>query len=261
VIRSRLHELFLDLVLDRDTQVAYTRQRQGEAGSFPVLLRKAPLNFLESALVIYLRQQLLQGAAADERVVVSQQELHDHLAVFERTGNQDRSGFEGKTCAAVDKLHKLGLLRRLGRGGERFEVSPTLKLLFSARTSSGSRARCAPWWSSRHRPTTRRRWRRATICCPTARSRTRRPRHDHAHRPARDPGPSRQPVPAGRDPVLQLGHLLRVFLVRRLAHGPPLRRALGVGQVDDPGRPQLAADAAQVARLQRGRARDGQGRP
>lgn len=132
VIRSRLHELFLDLVLDRDTQVAYTRQRQDEAGTFPVLLRKAPLNFLESAMVIYLRQQLLQGATADERVVVSQQELHDHLTVFERTGNQDRSGFVGKICAAVEKLHKLGLLRRLGRGGERFEVSPTLKLLFSA---------------------------------------------------------------------------------------------------------------------------------
>lgn len=132
MIRSRLHELLLDLVLDRDTQVAYTRQRQDEAGSFPVLLRKAPLNFLESTLVIYLRQLLLQGATADERVVVSQQELHDHLAVFERTGNQDRTGFESKVCAAVDKLHKLGLLRRLGRGGERFEVSPTLKLLFSA---------------------------------------------------------------------------------------------------------------------------------
>jgi hypothetical protein len=132
VIRSRLHELFLDLVVDRDQQVAFTRQITAEELDIPVLLRKARLTFLESALLLLLRSRLTQADAQGERAAVSVEEMREHLRVFERTQNPDRARFEQQMDNAIEKAKKLSLLRRIRGSEERYEVSPTLKLLFPA---------------------------------------------------------------------------------------------------------------------------------
>ena len=61
VIRSRLHELFLELIIDHEQKVAFTRQVSAEGLDAPILLRRANLTFLESALLLYLRQRLTQS--------------------------------------------------------------------------------------------------------------------------------------------------------------------------------------------------------
>jgi hypothetical protein len=133
VIRSRLHDLFLELIVDRDQHVAFTRQVQHEDVEMPILLRRANLTFLETALLIYMRHKLTQADAQGERAVVARQELSDHLRVFERSNNVDRSKFDRNVEAAIEKAKKLSLLQLLrGASEERFEVSPTLKLLFPA---------------------------------------------------------------------------------------------------------------------------------
>lgn len=133
VIRSRLHELFLDLVMDHEMRVAFTRQVKSDDIDVPILLRRAPLTFLETALLLFLRQRLTQAEASSERAVVSMDEMREHLVVFERTDSQDHAGFAARVNAAIEKAHnKLSLLSPVGRGTGRFEVSPTLKLLFSA---------------------------------------------------------------------------------------------------------------------------------
>ncbi|MFO1218116.1 MAG: DUF4194 domain-containing protein [Burkholderiaceae bacterium] len=132
VIRSRLHELFLDLVIDADQQVAFTRQVVAEDIDAPVLLRKSHLTFLETALVLYLRQRLTQADAAGERAVVSWEDMQSHLAVFERVANPDQARFGRQVIAAIEKAKRLNLVRLLPGGQQRFEVAPTLKLLFPA---------------------------------------------------------------------------------------------------------------------------------
>jgi hypothetical protein len=132
VLRSRLHELFLELVIDHEQRVAFTRQVVDEAADVPVLLRKAPLTFVQSALLLYLRQQLTQADARGERAVVSRQDLLEHLRVFERDRNVDRAKFERQANGAVDKATQLNLIRGLRGEEERYEVSPALKLLFPA---------------------------------------------------------------------------------------------------------------------------------
>ena len=132
LIRSRLHELFLHLVIDHEQQVAFTRQVVSEELDVPILLRKASLTFLESALLLFLRQRLTQADAQGERAVVSWTEMQEHLSVFERDRNPDHAKFERQIVNAVDKAKKLSLLRQLRGGEQRFEVAPTLKLLFSA---------------------------------------------------------------------------------------------------------------------------------
>lgn len=132
VLRSRLHELFLELVIDHEQRVAFTRQVSAEEADVPVLLRKAPLTFIQSALLLFLRQQLTQADARGERAVLSRAEMVEHLGVFEPEGSTDRAKFERQASGAVDKAAQLNLIRRLRGGEERYEVSPALKLLFPA---------------------------------------------------------------------------------------------------------------------------------
>lgn len=132
VLRARLHELFLDLVVDAEQQVAFTRQVVADDIDAPVLLRKSQLTFLETALVLFLRQRLTQAEADAERAVVSADDMQAHLAVFERVANPDQARFGKQVAAAIEKVKKLNLVRLLPGGQKRFEVSPTLKLLFPA---------------------------------------------------------------------------------------------------------------------------------
>jgi hypothetical protein len=132
VLRCRLHELFLELVVDHEQRVAFTRQVVDEAADVPVLLRKAALTFVQSALVLFLRQQLTQADARGERAVVSLDEMREHLRVFERDRNMDRAKFERQASNAVERAAQLNLIRRLRGEDERYEVSPALKLLFPA---------------------------------------------------------------------------------------------------------------------------------
>lgn len=132
VIRSRMHELFLEVVIDHEQQVAFTRQVTSEELEVPILLRKASLTFLETALLLFLRQRLTQADAQGDRAVVSLAEMQEHLGVFERDNNPDHAKFGRQVVNAVDKAKKLSLLQRIRSSDERYEVSPTLKLLFSA---------------------------------------------------------------------------------------------------------------------------------
>jgi hypothetical protein len=132
VLRSRLHELFLELVVDHEQRVAFTRQVVDEAADVPVLLRKAALTFVQSALLLYLRQQLTQADARGERAVVSHEEMREQLRVFERDHNVDKAKSERQANNAVEKAVQLNLIRRLRGEDDRYEVSPALKLLFPA---------------------------------------------------------------------------------------------------------------------------------
>lgn len=132
VIRSRMHELFLEVVIDHEQQVAFTRQVTSEELEVPILLRKASLTFLETTLLLFLRQRLTQADAQGERAVVSLSDMQEHLGVFERDNNLDHAKFSRQVANAVDKAKKLSLLQRIRSSDERYEVAPTLKLLFSA---------------------------------------------------------------------------------------------------------------------------------
>ena len=131
-IRSRLSELFLQLVIDRDLQVAFTRQAETGDLEVPRLLRRANLTFLDSILLLHLRQRLTQAEAHGDRAVVSTDEIVEFLGVYEQSGNTDRALFEKRIHASIEKIKKHSILRKIRASEDRFEISPTLKLLFSA---------------------------------------------------------------------------------------------------------------------------------
>lgn len=132
VLRSRLHELFLELVLDRDQQVAFLRQIVREDVDIPILLRRNTLSFIETALLLFLRLRLTQAESQGERAVVDLVAMLEYLKTFERSDNVDQSRFAKQCDGAVEKVKKLSLIRKLANSEDRFEVSPALKLLFPA---------------------------------------------------------------------------------------------------------------------------------
>lgn len=136
-IRSRLSELFLQLVIDRDQQVAFTRQADTGDLDVPRLLRRANLTFLDSILLLHLRQRLTQAEAHGDRAVISTEEILEFLGVYEQADNTDRALFEKRIHAAIEKIKKHSILRKIRSSEDRFEISPTLKLLFSAEEIRG----------------------------------------------------------------------------------------------------------------------------
>lgn len=130
-IRSALSELFLELVLDREAGIAFTRQVDTGELETPVLLRSSPLTFIDSALLLHLRQQLAEADVRGQRAVVEEAELVEALSVYEKNLSTDRAGFIRRVAAAIVKMKDNHILTRLRGEQERYEVSPALKLLFS----------------------------------------------------------------------------------------------------------------------------------
>jgi len=132
VIRRRLADLFLELIIDRDLQTAFTRQFDTGDLEDAKLLRRAQLTFIDSVLLLYLRQQLAQAASHGGRAVVSKTDIIELLNLYDRQGNTDRAGFDKRVHASIEKIKKYNIIQKIRASDDRFEVSPTLKLLFSA---------------------------------------------------------------------------------------------------------------------------------
>jgi hypothetical protein len=133
VIRKRLGDFFLELVIDREQKVAFTRQADtGGNLEVPHLLRQSRLTYIESTLLLYLRQQLTQADSHGGRAVVSRDDIIENMSVYDRDGNTDSAGFVKRVDAAIVKIKDRNILHKIRSSENRFEVSPVLKLLFQA---------------------------------------------------------------------------------------------------------------------------------
>jgi len=120
------------LVIDREAGVAFTRQADTGDLEVPLLLRRSQLTFIDSIVLLKLRERLAHAEAHGERAVVAGPELVDELAVFEPAGGTDHAGFAKKVRASIEKYKDRSILQKIRAEEDRYEVSPTLKLLFSA---------------------------------------------------------------------------------------------------------------------------------
>lgn len=131
LLRSRLSDVFLDLVLDRDRKVAFTRQADTGELDTPILLRSTPLSYLESVLLLHLRQILVDAENQGVRAAVDEAQIIEHLELYTPAGG-DRVAAQKRITAAIDKMKKNTILQAIRGAERRFEVSPTLRLLFNA---------------------------------------------------------------------------------------------------------------------------------
>lgn len=133
-IRSRLHDLYLDLVLDADAGFAFVRNVADDEGTgLPRTIRSAPLTFLDTAMLLVLRQLLL-AAHGERRVIVGRDEVFEQLSVY-RTVDRDERDFEKRMNASWLKMRNtLRVVHAAGRDEQedRVELSPVLRLIVDA---------------------------------------------------------------------------------------------------------------------------------
>ncbi|GAA0034195.1 DUF4194 domain-containing protein [Brevibacterium metallidurans] len=124
IVRSRLHELFLDLVIDKVDEFAFTRKVVTDELDVPAAVRSERLTFLDTAMLLVLRQLLL-AAPGERRVIVDREEVYERLAIY-RTG--DESTFVRNLNGAWGRMsNRLRVLHKAGE--DRFEISPMVKFL------------------------------------------------------------------------------------------------------------------------------------
>ncbi|MDQ0924541.1 hypothetical protein QF038_003049 [Pseudarthrobacter sp. W1I19] len=128
-VRSSLADLFLDLVTDHAAQVAFVRNTSADVDA-PKVMRTATLTFLDTALLLHLRQTLLQESGG-RKTIVGADEVADQLQVYRGKDNADVAGFSKRINSSWQKMVKYGLLAATSTEG-RFEVSPVLRLVFGA---------------------------------------------------------------------------------------------------------------------------------
>lgn len=128
-IRSRLHDLFLDLVLDRDAGFAFVRNATTGEQDVPIAVRSEQLTFIDTAMLLVLRQMLLSGEH-DGRVIVGRDDVFEQLEPF-RTADRDETDFAKRLNASWLKMrNKLRVVHALS--DERVEISPVLRMLVDA---------------------------------------------------------------------------------------------------------------------------------
>lgn len=124
-IRSRLHDLFLDLVVDDIDEFAFARKVRGSERDIPSALRTERLTFLDTAMLLVLRQLLL-ASGGEARVIVGQDEVYERLMVY-RDGDDEATFVRNLNGAWGRMMNRFRVLHAAGE--DRVEVSPMVKFM------------------------------------------------------------------------------------------------------------------------------------
>lgn len=123
-IRSRLHDLFLDLVIDRQDEFAFTRKIRVAEIDAPSALRAESLTLVDSIMLLTLRQLLL-AAVGESRVIVGKDEVFERLLVY-RTG--DAQTYQRTLNAAWGRMmNRFRVIHAVDE--DRAEISPVVKFI------------------------------------------------------------------------------------------------------------------------------------
>lgn len=145
-LRSRLADVFLELVLDEDSGIAFTRQVRevwDEATrttvEAPRVLRTESLSHIDTLILLHLRTAVTL-APPGERVIIDVEEVRDEVLTYRSATNRDEAAFIKRFATAIGRIqNKYGLLSSTETPG-RLVVSPALKHIFDAETIAGIKA-------------------------------------------------------------------------------------------------------------------------
>jgi Domain of unknown function (DUF4194) len=104
-LRARLDEMYLDLVVDHEAEVAFKRQQEGD--DIPrVLRREKALSRDASLVLIFLRREYAYADPDDGPVVVTRDQIAEFLRPYREDGDSDDARFSRRVDAAVSALVK-----------------------------------------------------------------------------------------------------------------------------------------------------------
>jgi hypothetical protein len=102
-LRARLDEMYLDLVVDQDAEVAFKRQQDGE--DVPrVLRREKALTRDASFVLVFLRREYAFADPDGGPVMITREQIGEFLRAFREDGDGDDARFSRRVDAAINML-------------------------------------------------------------------------------------------------------------------------------------------------------------
>ncbi len=130
-IESMLNNLFLTLVCDEELGIAFCRQADTGELDAPQLLREFHLTYLDSVLLLEMRQRLIEAKEKGERGFIAADSVEEILKTFDASSRSNERIFKQHVNAVLTRLQERKLLRRAGQS-QMYEISPVLELIFNA---------------------------------------------------------------------------------------------------------------------------------
>lgn len=129
IIRSRLNDMFLDLVIDETYRIAFVKQVRTES-PVPLLLERESLTLIQTAVFILLCQHFKTADAKQNRAIIDFDQILTGVRAM-RHLSTDISGFEDRLRSAVKKAIRFGILTNL-RAEDHYEISPLIRHVVSS---------------------------------------------------------------------------------------------------------------------------------
>ena len=130
LIESRLHDLFVRLVVDHDRGIAYKQQVRSAELDVPILLRDDPYNRAETLVLVHLRTVFQQERVAGEvSARVDIEELEQTVLTYFDPDDTNMARGQQEIRSAVTRLAKEGLLEEETAG--RYRITPLVEVVMS----------------------------------------------------------------------------------------------------------------------------------
>lgn len=130
LVESRLHDLFVHLVVDHERGVAYKKQVRSAELDVPVLLRDDAYSRAETLVLVHLRTVFQRERGAGETSVrVDVEELEQTALTYFDPDDTNVATRQREIRAAVARLAKDGLIEEESEG--RYRVTPLVEVVLS----------------------------------------------------------------------------------------------------------------------------------
>ncbi|MEU8802678.1 DUF4194 domain-containing protein [Spirillospora sp. NPDC048819] len=130
IIESRLHDLFVRLVVDHDRGIAYKQQVRSAELDVPILLRDDPYNRAETLVLVHLRTVFQRERGTGETSArVDIEELEQTVLTYFDPADHNLARGQREIRNAVERLVKEGLLAEESAG--RYRITPLVEVVLS----------------------------------------------------------------------------------------------------------------------------------
>ena len=131
LIESRLHDMFVRLVIDHERGIAYKQQVRSAELDVPILLKDDPYNRAETLVLVHLRTVFQQERVAGEMSArVDIEELEQTVLTYFDPDDTNMAERQKEIRGAVTRLAKEGLMDEETAG--RYRITPLVEVVMSA---------------------------------------------------------------------------------------------------------------------------------
>ena len=130
LIESRLHDLFVRLVVDHDRGIAYKQQVRSTELDVPILLKDDPYSRAETLVLVHLRTVFQRERGTGETSArVDIEELEQTVLTYFDPDDNNLARGQREIRNAVERLAKDGLLAEESAG--RYRITPLVEVVLS----------------------------------------------------------------------------------------------------------------------------------